>query len=220
MAPTTRNLTPFYNVKNKDSFAIVPQGMSLLEIKIDGKEHTVPGWFLKMAQVVDLNALCHDPHLVSEGVIPPFDVIVPESLALRGLLMVQKVGSKRTYFQVPLPVAEVFGRSTAANDDAPFLYGLNSMSQIGEQPHNPDAYYQISLVYDTRTGSIASGSKVKKARKDVDGELSIIGYLLSGKLEIPEVKADAIPPWQEIHTSHISAGSVYESSIDSEVVSS
>ena len=219
MAPTTRNLTPFYNVKNKDSFAIVPTGMKLLEIKIEGKEHTVPGWFLKMAQVVDLNALCHDPHLVAEGAIPPFDEIVPTSLALRALLLVQKVGSNRTYFQVPLPEAQMFGRSTENNDDAQFLYGMNFMSQIGES-RTPDAYYQISLVFDTRSGSITSGSKVQKANKNIDGELSIIGYLVSGKLQIPEIKADAIPPWQEIHTSHISADSVYESSIDSEVVSS
>jgi hypothetical protein len=182
-----RNLTPFYNVRTKDQFAHLPKGMQLLEAKIDAQKEAVPGWFLKMGETLDLNDLVHDDYLVQKGLIPADDVIVASSLALRGLLFVLKVGNKSTYFQTPLPSAVALGRSTEPNDDAQYLYGLNFSSSIGANPQNPDAYYQLSVVFDTRSGKVVSASKVKVTNKDVEGELSIIGYLLSGKLDAPVV---------------------------------
>jgi hypothetical protein len=213
MTTSSRTLTPFYNLTSKESFAILPPGMKLLETKVGEAEKGAAGWFLKIGEVLDLDALCHPAKLIEQGHIPATDKIIPTSLALRGLLFDLVNGKKHQYMQAPLPVAQVFSRSTLDNEDAQFLYGINFSSAIGH-PHNPDAYYQISLVFDTRTGKITSGWKVRPARGNLEGELTIIGYLLSGRLEEPEVKADPIPPWQEIHTSHTSAGRVYESSID------
>lgn len=215
-----RNLTPFFNARVKDSFAHVPQGMDLLEIKLEGRKDPMLGWFLKMGEVLDLNALCHEPRLIEEGVIPSDDAILPTTLALRGLLFLQKAGNKRTYFQAPLPTISPFGRSTEQNDDAEFLYGLNISSAIGAA-HAPDAYYQLSLVFDTRTGLITSGSKVRLAKKDVAGELSIIGYLLSGKLDIPEIKEEqpnAVALWSEDAERFVRAPHGEDSSALREVV--
>jgi hypothetical protein len=184
MTPS-RPLTPFYNPLTKDSFAIVPAGMKLLETKVGTEEKGAAGWFLKMGAVLDLDALCHPAKLVEQKHILIDDKIVPESLALRGMLFDLKNGKKHQYMQAPIPVPQQFTRSTADNADAPFLYGINFSSAIG-QPHNPDAYYQISLVFDWRSGKIASGSKVRAAHGNLQGELSIIGYLLSGRLEVPE----------------------------------
>lgn len=192
-----RNLIPFYNARTKDHFAHVPKGMDLLKFKQDGLPDGVAlSWYLKMDQVVDLNALVHDERLVEQGVIPADDIIQPEKLSLQAVLFMQMVGGKRVYFQAALPTPQPLGRSTEATEDAQYMYGMNISSGIGNAV-SPDGYYQLSLVYDTRNGFITSGSKVELVKKVLDGqevtavegELSIIGYLLFGKLAPAEISS-------------------------------
>jgi hypothetical protein len=185
-----RNFIPFYSAKTKDNFAHIPQGMEHLKFRQEGSSEPALSWYLKMGEAIDLNALVHDPYLIEQGIIPADDVIRPESLSLRGFLFMQKVKGKRIYFQAPLPEPQVAGRSTEASDEAQYKYGMNFTSSIGDV-NNPDGYYQISLVYDTRTGIINSGSKVELANKKIEGELSIIGYLLFGKIAPAEVSSTA-----------------------------